>query len=95
MRNGRAPVGHQRPGNSPNIAWATCETIGRASALLYFVVQLSLELPLPLASWPECAVCADSIPPPGGAAVRSATRSSRAISQVACATAAGTVTPAA
>jgi hypothetical protein len=37
-----------------SIACATCEMIGRLSLLLYFVAELSLELPLPLASWLEC-----------------------------------------
>ena len=39
-----------------SIAWATWEIIRRVSTLLYFVADLSLELPLPLASWLECAV---------------------------------------
>ena len=56
--------------NFASIARATGEIIGRVSALLYFVVEESLVLPVPVAAWLECAV----LP---------ATRSSRAISQVA------------
>ena len=41
----------------PSIAWATCEMIGRVSTLLYFVAEVSLELPVPVAAWvPPSAV---------------------------------------
>ena len=65
--------------------------IGRVSLLLYFVAELSLVLPVPLAAWLECAVCTESNPSPAGDAVRSAIRSSRAISQVASAIPFGTM----
>ena len=75
----------------PSIALATGEMIFRVSALLYFVLEESLSLPLPLPACVACAVATVSIPSPGGAAVRSTIKSSRAISQVACTTAFGTV----
>jgi hypothetical protein len=37
--------------NFPSIARATCEMIGRVSGLLYFVAEVSLELPVPVAAW--------------------------------------------
>jgi hypothetical protein len=42
--------------NFASIARVTCEIIGRVSGLLYFVAEVSLELPVPLAAWVACTV---------------------------------------
>ena len=60
----------------------------RVSLLLYFVVEELLVSELLVLVCVEVAV--DSMPSPAGAAVRSAIRSSRAISQTAAATGCGT-----